>query len=590
MTPLLILLDGVVSQDERQVRSAIQEVSSVDWSRAKQDDLVSAVVWRNDQVALECIIRHMLKSNPNIASMKSARDRSLPLHFAAVLGHGDIFKMILKEYPAAVLAANEKGKLPIHYAAREGKLAIVEMLLESNPGCAKFMSKKQKLPLHFSVCEGHRLISLRLLHAYPEAASIKTQKGRLPLHFASRWGHIEVVKDLISAYPEAVKCFDWEGSLPLHDAAREGQFEVMKYLLTAYKEGVFKINQRGETPIFSAARSSSLACLELLLFVWPEGGKKLLVNLGPDDGVGNWDWIIIDLCLRSAVGMLPQPINDITSLDTVRTSLIHRYRYNENNSTFSCELAEGISTANCCYTSTGYKRPLICCTDDNADVHMQSDEKEHKTSMSYAEINFESVNKALCSCAWDKLKRPSKLQAGGENLESAFYSFANSKTKQKMFLPLHAAFECKASYFVVYRVLTTFPDQARVEDHLNRTPLHLALQYFSRSPFISKIVHQLLVLNHRAAFVRDYFGRLPLHNAILQQAETHVIKQLFLANESSAFELCGTHDSFKDKDPLFMAVSSECDLEVIYLFIRGRPSIIKENAELFNMIQFLAES
>ena len=584
MSALLDLLDGALSQNEQLVRDAIRNAySEENIGVTEQEEMMVSIVRDNDQTSLKRIVTHILDSDPNSPSVKNMQDLSLPLHFAAVLGHYDVFEMILKQYPAAVLAANQKGKLPIHYAAREGRLNIIDLLLKQDSNCAKFLSKKQKLPLHFAVCEGHLEISARLLRAFPESAFIKTQKGRLPLHFASRWGHNLLVKHLLSLYPEAVKSPDWEGSLPLHDAARQGQVEVTKYLLRVYKDAIYKVNQRGETPIFCAARSSNPDCLKELLITWSDGGKNLLMNLRPDDGIDSWE--MIDLCLRSSVEEWPKFSDQIKTRNVAKKVIAHRCRFIEDSSNLRCDLAEDISTAKCCCKSFGYKRPLqSCASREDSCFKNDSDytrSKRRSLQQFYSQINPDSFNIPVCSCAKDN--RPLTEDYKNDKVARS-ECCATLTAESKHYFALHTALRCKASHFVIQKALKTFPNQVALCDHLQRSPLHLALIYSGQLKMISVLIQQLLGLHPQAAYERDSFGRLPLHYAILGNVKTQVIKQLLIANESSTFKVCKTRDIFHDKEPWFMAVCCDSDVEIIYLLIRGKPSVVKEHSEIFIMI------
>mmetsp|Transcript_8469 Transcript_8469/g.10862 ORF Transcript_8469/g.10862 Transcript_8469/m.10862 type:complete len:550 (-) Transcript_8469:222-1871(-) len=332
-TPLQMLLDGLIAQDVTQVDEVLCYVRNQKWSSTEllpavaylghihalhfenEEEIQGSFSTANDKNcnheserakdSLEGLVHCILSSQQDYARVRSSVEQSLPLHTASILGHVGIAELVLDAYPDAILQSNKKGKLPIHYAAREGRLEVVELLLRTDPSCARIQSKKQKLPLHFSACDGHRAVSLALLRAFPKSAAMKTQKGRLALHFASRWGHNKLVKDLLAIFPDASKCIDWEGCLPIHDAAREGQHETVRILLKEYPKGVRQTNLRGEIPLFAAARSLNVACVEELVRVWPEGGQAVVSNLRRADGVNEWDWSILELCLRGAVNVMP---------------------------------------------------------------------------------------------------------------------------------------------------------------------------------------------------------------------------------------------------------------------------------------------
>ena len=205
------------------------------------------------------------------------------------------------QYPAAASTPNTKGKIPLHYAAREGRSDMVAYFLYATPYTAKIASKKKKLALHFAAGDGHTDVVQQLLRVYPEGASLPSAKGKLALHFAARWGHMQIASDLLFLHPEGVRCVDWDGSLPLHDAAREGQVVMSKFLIERYPIGLSIANIRGEIPLFPAVRSGNVNLVILYLQGWAMGGMHILKAVSADDNIHDWDWNIVELCLRGAV-------------------------------------------------------------------------------------------------------------------------------------------------------------------------------------------------------------------------------------------------------------------------------------------------
>ena len=214
----------------------------------------------------------------------------------------DLSTFVNQQFPQGASTPNAKGKIPLHYAAREGRTEMVSFLLHHCPHTATIKSKKDKLALHFAAGDGHIEVVRNLLQVHPQGASLTSAKGKLPLHFAARWGHVQIASDLLFVYPEAVRCVDWDGSLPLHDAAREGQLAMSKFLIERYSAGLSVANIRCEIPLFPAVRNGNVDLVVLFLQGWPAGGRHILKSVCADDNVQNWDWNIVELCLRGAVG------------------------------------------------------------------------------------------------------------------------------------------------------------------------------------------------------------------------------------------------------------------------------------------------
>lgn len=80
-TPLLFLLDGVLSQDEDRVDEAVEEIRSMGCQIPDGESPCTS------KTALCDILSSLLALYPQLASICSNHDRSLPLHFAASLGY-----------------------------------------------------------------------------------------------------------------------------------------------------------------------------------------------------------------------------------------------------------------------------------------------------------------------------------------------------------------------------------------------------------------------------------------------------------------------------------------------------------------------
>jgi ankyrin repeat protein len=327
-TPLLLLLDGILSQDEQSTSIALEQIKKLDPSLASittsgsenekddsddNDDNLddspassssSSLSPLRSASVLEDIVGRLLGIQPHLARIPSENDGSLPLHFAASIGNIRVTALLLHHYRDAALMHNTKGKIPLHYAAREGRTDMVRFLLRLVPSCASVSTKKSKLALHFAAGEGHTDVVRDLLRVYPESAKIPSKKGKVGLHFAARWGHIDIARDLYQIYPDCIHTLDYDGSNPLHDATREGQFEMSKFLVERYPPALCKSNIRGEIPLFAAIRSGNVPLCAFLIRSWPASGKQVLQETvsDPTDDVSSWEPDILNLCLRGAVG------------------------------------------------------------------------------------------------------------------------------------------------------------------------------------------------------------------------------------------------------------------------------------------------
>ena len=315
-TPLLLLLDGILSQDEQSTGAALAQIEKLDptiqylhhmqppQGSSGSDSPDSPELYESplrSASTLECIVGRLLAIKPHLARVASESDGSLPLHFAASIGNLRVVALLLNHHRDAALTHNTKGKIPLHYAAREGRIEMVRFLLRLVPACAAVLTKKGKLALHFAAGEGHTEVVRDLLRVYPNGAVLPSKKGKVALHFAARWGHIDIARDLYRIFPGCIHTLDYDGSNPLHDATREGQLEMSKFLVERYPPVMYKSNIRGEIPLLAAIRSGNVPLCAFLIRSWPESGKQVLQTIRDPDDVSSWEPAILDLCLRGAV-------------------------------------------------------------------------------------------------------------------------------------------------------------------------------------------------------------------------------------------------------------------------------------------------
>lgn len=625
-TPLLLLLDSILSQDAERIlrtRQAVyrivmnaKEASSTTRHRAAAveaaalivDDTATRSAAQQQQHPSSCTLLRdvdmILATFPSLASIASAHDGSLPLHFASSIGNVGVAARILSQYPTAASTPNAKGKIPLHFAAREGRSDMVAYFLRATPETAKIASKKKKLALHFAAGDGHIDVVRQLLRVYPEGASLPSKKGKLPLHFAARWEHMQIASDLLFVHPEGVRCVDWDGSLPLHDAAREGQLVMSKFLIERYPNGLSIANIRGETPLFPAVRSGNVNLVILYLQGWALGGKHLLRAVSEDDNFHEWDWDIVELCLRGAVdnfsecalveGKDPPAILCTVGQRDVGTSRLG---------------AKALSGSAC-------KGAEACC---------QPPQKEDETASSAtANLNSTYESAVLGAASMPapvpqsmhpilkldgyRSKKRSSTGLGSDRKRSRSASWndfdasggAPLEQQQRKFMALHAALECEASSHVIKCVMAKHANQISESDERGRFPLHIAVRHPAcststtsngappleeekrtkitpgdKETTINMLLADILKPYPDAALVLDSDGWLPLYHAIESRANSVIIKELIRIHPSSAVDPVPTAIAqHNNKPPIYMATASDCDLSTVYLLLRAEPSVV----------------
>ena len=188
-----------------------------------------------------------------------------PLHVAAVEGHVDIAKFLLKS--GADLYRKESdniigvGKLPIALAISSGEIDMVKLLLthqnkdededeDTNNNKEKKVLECEKCivrAFHEEIYKGHIEMCQVLIAYVPDIANARRPGNKVPLTVSCDTGNTKITKLLISSGAE-VNAIDIVGSSPLHYASYFGREKCCKILLNA-NASVNMTNNEGGTPL-----------------------------------------------------------------------------------------------------------------------------------------------------------------------------------------------------------------------------------------------------------------------------------------------------------------------------------------------------
>ena len=88
---------------------------------------------------------------------KNRLDRT-PLHLAALNGHLEIVKFLVKDCEADVNKTNKWDKTPLHYAAEEGRIDVVQFLVQDCGVDVNQKNRYEETPLHLATQRRHKEI------------------------------------------------------------------------------------------------------------------------------------------------------------------------------------------------------------------------------------------------------------------------------------------------------------------------------------------------------------------------------------------------------------------------------------------------
>lgn len=343
------------------------------------------------------------------------------------------------------------------------------------------------------------------------------------------------------------------------------------------------------------------------------GGMHILKSVSADDNLQDWDWNIVELCLRGAVenfsdcslleGKEPPAVCCPVQRDDCFCSVETKSAASSSSSSSSSRVMEA-----CCQwrqqlenqshdhpyehseTSSAVATPLAAKASSSSEPALRSkspilEQKGGSRSKKRLSSGFGNDRKRMRSGTW---------QEGDEATGTAM------QEKPRKFIALHAALTCGASSHVIRCVLAKYPDQISKVDEWGQLPLHLAVRHpacVSTNPNsldegesegtnddmneVLKIVLEDILKPHPgAAFVADDRGRLPLHLAIAAKADFNIIQALLRIHPSSGVDPMETSDTrFSNNPPIYMATEYNCDLSTTYLLLRGDPSVVAATAK-----------
>jgi len=285
---------------------------------------------------LDLVVK-LLKKDPSLVHAPDEEDqfRSLPLHFAAMGGHLDIAKVLLKmgadidgfdtdeSTPLHVAALRGQGEMidlllangadvnrrdkngayALSFAASSGDPAIVQQILDAGADL-NFWNARGITLLHFACNRGLRNLFDVLIERGADI-NAATEDGATPLNWAisepglpmletvlaagadpqaaTSHGETPLLRAAFRGYPEAARLLlahgadpnavDEGGWSPLLAAARDGNAEFVQ-LLIAHGAEVNAPNERGDTPLSAAVQTGSVDAVEALLAAGADQDSK----------------------------------------------------------------------------------------------------------------------------------------------------------------------------------------------------------------------------------------------------------------------------------------------------------------------------
>ncbi|KAL5724049.1 hypothetical protein ACHQM5_007359 [Ranunculus cassubicifolius] len=198
-------------------------------------------------------LHQLLREDPLTLHVVSLSSAETPLHIAAMAGHLDFVKEVIRLKPEFIEELNQDGFSPLHIASANGYVEIVREILSTNHTGGLMITSREK---------------------------------KTALHYAAMKGRIDVIHELLSNCAETVEVVTIQGETAIHVAVKNNQFEAFEFMLQKLK-GLGKEDQRSVVELLlvgdilsvgtielNAMNKSGLTALDLLLVFPCEAGDS----------------------------------------------------------------------------------------------------------------------------------------------------------------------------------------------------------------------------------------------------------------------------------------------------------------------------
>ncbi|KAL2545106.1 Ankyrin repeat family protein [Forsythia ovata] len=180
-----------------------------------------------------------------------------PVHVAAILGHVDFVREILRRRPEFTRELNARLSSPLHLASAKGYTEVVRVLLSANSHMCLARDRNGLTPLHLAAIKGRIDVVKELVRAKPDAALVTVDRGQTILHLCVKYYQLEALKLLVQTIGDQdfTNSKDSDGNTILHLGVADKQVETVDFLFKVSATEVNARNISGMTPMDILIRS-----------------------------------------------------------------------------------------------------------------------------------------------------------------------------------------------------------------------------------------------------------------------------------------------------------------------------------------------
>ncbi|GMH89301.1 hypothetical protein TL16_g11417 [Triparma laevis f. inornata] len=273
------------------------EVDLLDACKANDIDMVLNLIGDDMQKSSVNLDSRIPLSHPNPPIYSRVRRtvmyESSCFHVCCNLGHDELVKYFIKREECVFDTKDMEGRTPLHSAAMNGHLDICKMLLKEQqvPNMMEYKDRLGRTPIFLAAQNGHNLVLKFLLtQTFRKKTSpdITSNDGRTSLNASCRNGHLECVKLLVEKGKSNIESANNKGLRPLHSANLNGSLKICKYLISDCSCDINAVDGHNRTGFFISCQERNFDLIKFycgfekcdlkIAFASSYTGQEILLN------------------------------------------------------------------------------------------------------------------------------------------------------------------------------------------------------------------------------------------------------------------------------------------------------------------------